>query len=253
VNHYHRLAPFLDFFQTGVPLLTYHKIGPSPRGARIKGLYIGSRLFSAQLRELSRAGFSTPRLHESLRSATPGRRIVLTFDDGFRNVFELGLPLLRSAGLRAMVYLLPPLLGRRNEWDLPHGEKPEPLMDEHQVRDWLLAGNEIGSHTLSHPYLTRLPAARAKIEIADSKKALEDRFGIPIHDFCYPYGDYNEPVRGWVAEAGYLTACTIRWGINLPHTPPLELHRIAVRYPTRRVRSVYQRVRGWLKKSLKSP
>ena len=34
--------------------------------------------------------------------------------------------------------------------------------------------------------------------------------GKPIAHFCYPYGDWNEPVRDLVMEAGYLTACTTR-------------------------------------------
>ena len=52
------------------------------------------------------------------------------------------------------------------------GEAPAPLMDAAQVKDWLAAGHEIGSHTLTHPWLTRLPLSEAREEISGSKKKL---------------------------------------------------------------------------------
>ncbi len=62
-------------------------------------------------------------------------------------------------------------------------------MDERQIRDWLAAGHEIGAHTLTHPALAELPPERARAEIFDSRKLLEDRFGVPVRHFCYPYGE----------------------------------------------------------------
>jgi peptidoglycan/xylan/chitin deacetylase (PgdA/CDA1 family) len=77
--------------------------------------------------------------------------------------------------------------------------------------------------------LTSLPPAVARAEIFESKKALEDRFGLPIRYFCYPYGDCNEQVRGWVAEAGYEAAVTVEPGVNGPDADPLRLRRFIAR------------------------
>ena len=82
--YYHSLTPFRAAFQTGVPVLTYHKLGPRPRGARLKGLYVDASLFARQLAELRAAGFDTSSLgcfHETL--IPPRLSIILTFDDGF--------------------------------------------------------------------------------------------------------------------------------------------------------------------------
>ena len=89
-------------------------------------------------------------------------------------------------------------------------------MDDAQIRDWLAAGHEIGAHTLTHPAPDR-PAARTgcSAEIFDGKRSLEDRFGIPIRHFCYPYGDHDEAVRDLVAEAGYASAPTVEFGCNM--------------------------------------
>jgi len=240
---YHCLTPFREFFQTGVPILMYHKVGRRPLRARLKGLYVSPSRFVRQMEELHAAGFATGALGEvAAGTAAPGRTVVLTFDDGFRNVLENTLPVLAAHGFQATQFLVADFLGKNNEWDLRNGETPEPLMDAAQVREWLAAGHQIGSHSRRHPCLIRLSVRDAREEIAGSKKKLEDLFGVSIAHFCYPYGDWNERVRDVVLEAGYQTASTTRFGINTPATPPLALHRIFVRHPTRSLKALRARL-----------
>ncbi len=231
---YHTLAPFEALFQTGLPALMYHKIGRRPLGVKLKGLYVSTKRFTAQLEELKAAGFSTANMADAA-TTIPGQKktIVLTFDDGFRDVFENAMTPMAAHGFNAIQFLVPNFIGRVNEWDIRDGEKPAALMDETQIRDWLRAGHDIGSHSMSHARLTRLSVRDAREEIFASKKKLEDTFARPIEHFCYPYGDWNESVRDLVMEAGYRTACTTKFGINTPETPALTLYRIAVRHPTR--------------------
>jgi peptidoglycan/xylan/chitin deacetylase (PgdA/CDA1 family) len=160
-------------------------------------------------------------------------RVALTFDDGFRNVHEHGLPILARHGFQAIEYLVADLLGGTNTWEQAEGEAPEVLMDESRVREWLAAGHWIGSHTRTHPWLTRLSLEQAREEVGGSKRQLEDRFGVAIEHFCYPYGDWNVSVRDLVIEAGYRTACTVEPGVNTPATSAYELRRFTVRYPSR--------------------
>lgn len=246
--YFHTLEPFLGFFKTGVPILMYHKIGPRPPRVRLRGLYLRRDVFVRQLEELQQAGFvSCPPAGANVKArshAGPERRIVLTFDDGFRNVFENALQPLAEKQFRATAFLVANCIGKLNEWDLRDGEAPEPLMDTAQVGEWLRAGHRIGSHSLSHPRLTRLSLRDAQEEILGSKKKLEDTFGVAVEDFCYPYGDWNDAVRDLVMEAGYRTACTTEYGVNLPATPPLELRRITVRHPTRSLKALRARLMG---------
>lgn len=233
-NYYASLTPFREFFCGGLPILTYHKLGPRLPGTRLKGLYVDTGLFARQLAELRSEGFQAVSLDDFGSSPAPSpRSIVLTFDDGFRNVLELGLAPLAENRFRAIQFLVADLIGKSNEWDRATGETPEPLMDAAQVREWLAAGHVIGSHTLTHPWLTRLPPALAREEIAASRKKLEDQFGVAVEHFCYPYGDWNEAVRDLVAGAGYRTACTTDFGVNPPGTPAHSLRRITARYRSR--------------------
>jgi peptidoglycan/xylan/chitin deacetylase (PgdA/CDA1 family) len=241
-EYYHSLAPFLELFQTGLPVLMYHKLGPRPRGVRMKGLYVAEKLFARQLAELRDAGFVTPPLDRAfpVTNNSP-RSILLTFDDGFVNALRYGLPLLRESGFRAVQFLVADRLGQINEWDRDRGEVMEPLMDEAQVRDWLAAGHEIGSHTCTHPFLTRLSRDQAREEIIASRKKLEDRFGRPVEHFCYPYGDCNDAVREFVTEAGYKTAFTTEPGVNTPAESLLGLKRYLARYPSRSLKALWSR------------
>jgi len=241
--YYTRLAPFREFFRQGAPILTYHKLGPRPRRVRLKGLYVDTQLFARQLAELRAAGFQTAPLSDFASSVPPRQRsFVLTFDDGFGNVLEHGLEPLRQNGFCAIQFLVADGLGQTNEWEQREGEAPAPLMDASQTREWLAAGHAIGSHTLTHPFLTRLPQAEAREEIAASRKKLEDLFGVAVEHFCYPYGDWNHWVRDLVAEAGYRTACTTEFGVNPLGAPPLSLRRITARYRSRN----WKNFRLWL-------
>ncbi len=214
-------------FDEGVMMLMYHKIAVAPMTTNLPVLYVSGPDFDRQMAELTAAELACVPYGEIQAAIDAGRRaFCVTFDDGFCNVFKNALPVLRARSLRAIQFIVAGQIGGEDAWDRAIGEPPLPLMDDAQIRDWLAAGQEIGSHTLTHPHLPALPPAQARAEIFDSKKKLEDRFGIPIRHFCYPYGDYNEAVRDLVAEAGYETAPTVRFGTNRPGGAPLELHRV---------------------------
>ena len=247
---YASLAPFRDYFSGGLPVLMYHKLGPRPPGVRLKGLYIGKKLFGRQLSELRQAGYRSldfDALADDLPAQTAktgAGRIGISFDDGYVNVLKHGLGPLEEHGFQALQYIVADNIGGGNDWDLPEGEAYEQLMDQAQIREWLAAGHLIGSHTRSHAKLPELSVAQAREEIGASKKKLEDLFGQPILHFCYPYGFWNEQVRDLVIEAGYRTATTTQFGLNNAATSPFELRRIMARYQSWGLRSLRQRLFG---------
>jgi peptidoglycan/xylan/chitin deacetylase (PgdA/CDA1 family) len=241
--YYCGLAPFRKLFETGNPILTYHKLGPRPARARLKGLYVSESLFARQLQELRSAGFSSGEL-VSAAGPYACKRIIITFDDGYVNVLRHGLGPLATAQFTAVQFLVADRLGKCNDWDVALGEASEPLVDAAQVRDWIAAGHKIGSHTLTHPYLSKLPRAQAQEEITASRKKLQDLFGRPIDHFCYPYGDWNSEVRDLVAAAGYKTACTTDAGVNAGLDSPFALKRFTARYASRSLKAVWARLNG---------
>ena len=69
-------------------------------------------------------------------------------------------------------------------------------------------GMEIGSHTLTHQDLTKLPQKHVFKELIKSKLLLEDMLGEPVSSFCYTKGRFNRRVRSQIVEAGYTLART---------------------------------------------
>jgi peptidoglycan/xylan/chitin deacetylase (PgdA/CDA1 family) len=216
----------------------YHKIAPQPRGARIRGLYLSPAKLTQQLEELATAGFTTPDFAELPEPGQPNHAIALTFDDGFISAFENALEPLARHKFRAIQFLVADRIGQFNEWEVQLGELREPLMDAAQVRDWIAAGHEIGAHSLTHPYLTRVSFREAREEVTSSKKKLEDLFGVPVKHFSYPYGDWNEAIGDLVRDAGFATACTTVAGVNHRDTSPWALKRIMARHRSISIKSI---------------
>jgi peptidoglycan/xylan/chitin deacetylase (PgdA/CDA1 family) len=95
-----------------------------------------------------------------------------------------------------------------------------------QLREMESSGVEIGSHTVTHPILTRVTADRLRDELEQSRRRLEDMLGRRVTSFCYPNGAYNRVVRDAVARAGYRLAVTSDNGLNDATIDPLAFRRI---------------------------
>ena len=112
-----------------------------------------------------------------------------------------------------------------------HGYPPSvPLyMDWRELADLSRAGMEIGAHTVTHRSLWTLPPAVAAREIARSKRAIEQRLGVPVTTFSYPFGHYLPAHLRMIEKAGFRAAVTVRGHGNDATTPLLELGRHGIR------------------------
>lgn len=194
-----------------IPILTYHNIGTPPAGTTHRGLYLHPDKFRRHLDILANAGYRGVSMDEGLphlRGERRGRIAIITFDDGYVDNLELAAPALRQHGFSATCYLVADRIGGFNAWDSDVLGVRKPLMDGAAIREWLALGMGVGSHTRTHPRLSLLDPGRQAQEIGSSKSALEDRIGVAIRHFCYPYGDYDDRCVAAVREAGYATAVT---------------------------------------------
>ena len=74
-------------------------------------------------------------------------------------------------------------------------------------------GISFGSHTLNHVRLPNSPPARAKIEICESRRELQERLGVKISAFSYPWGAWSRLTRDAVIQSGYGYAVATRPGL----------------------------------------
>ena len=88
-------------------------------------------------------------------------------------------------------------------------------------------GVSIGSHTVSHPIMTRISSERVKMELYESKRYLENLLDHEVEDFCYPNGSLSEDVRDLVSSTGYRSAVTTNFGFCRRSDDKLLLKRVA--------------------------
>src|SRR5207244_4702932 len=119
---------------------------------------------------------------------------------GHCDLYTAACPVLRSHQFKAVAYIVTRFLGRRTN------------VSPAQVIEMNANGIEIGSHTVSHPDLTKASATELQRQLDDSKVTLEAILGHPVLDFCYPSGAVNPTVVHAVQAAGYQSATTTHAG-----------------------------------------
>jgi peptidoglycan/xylan/chitin deacetylase (PgdA/CDA1 family) len=216
-----------------IKVLMYHRIVSDERLSHAHWTCVHVRDFRRQLELLDRWGFTTItfddyNLYLAGELNLPRKPVILTFDDGYRDVYENAFPLLQEYGMRGVVFALGNRLIKTNVWDQAVGLRTAPLMDGQQLLEMHAAGFEIGAHSMSHPKLPALSTEAAWQEITRSRMLLEILLNSPVRSFSYPYGGVNESVKRMVADAGFTIACSVFTGPGTFGMEPYEIRRIAI-------------------------
>ena len=147
-----------------------------------------------------------------LRGEKKGKVVGITLDDGYQSNVLHALPVLKSLGFSATCYVVSSKLGQHNEWDEALGMAQAALMSVEEMRKWMEAGMEVGSHTCSHADLNQLSLSEAGHELLQSKNDLENLLQKPVTQFCYPYGHFSPEHEALVSQSGYVAATTTHRG-----------------------------------------
>jgi peptidoglycan/xylan/chitin deacetylase (PgdA/CDA1 family) len=94
-------------------------------------------------------------------------------------IWKTPLPVLQEFGFPATIYIVVNAVGRDNFWHDPVSETRLPMLTWEEISALHEAGWDIGSHTLTHPRLTRLSSVEAKHEIEESRRVLGEKVGVP--------------------------------------------------------------------------
>lgn len=201
-----------------VPILMYHYIRNAEGETELgKSLSVSPGNFASQIKYLKDDGYETVLLADI---GDPQRKalsrvyfekkkpIVFTFDDGYEDAYSQAWPVLKKYSFTGTFFIIRDYVGKegRLSWS--------------QIEEMKKAGMEIGSHSLSHPDLTKLSPEEARRQIFDSR----DETNV----FCYPAGKYDGTILQLVKEAGYIAAVTTKIGIARESSSMLELPRVRV-------------------------
>lgn len=190
-----------------VPILMYHyiRVNPDPADTLGANLSVSPDDFKSQMSWLAQNGYHPIDLDDLrdyllARGTLPSRPVVISLDDGYSDLYTAAYPALREHQFKAVAYIVTGFLGRPSN------------VTAAQVVEMNANGIEIGSHTVTHPDLTKLPSGELRRQVEDSKVTLEALLGHPVLDFCYPSGAEDPAVVEAVQAAGYQSATTTRAG-----------------------------------------
>jgi len=204
----------------------YHHISVPSRGADTvrRDLSVSPENFEAQLRYLKQAGYQSITMqdlvyHLTLGWPLPEKPVLLTFDDGYRDVYTQAFPLLQKYGFLATVFLVTAPIDQENpdylSWD--------------QVTEMSRAGIEFGAHTYTHPDLRDKPVDYIIWQVVGSQEAIAARIGQPVRYFSYPSGAYDQTVVDVLRSAHFWAAVTTNTRVWHTSDGLFELGRIRIR------------------------
>lgn len=197
----------------GVPVLMYHQISDEKGNDAV----ISQERFKEHMEYLHRNGYSPLTLDEldaylSGRLELPPKPVVLTFDDGYRDTYEIALPVLKSYGFKSTLFIPAAEDDRRLSWQ--------------ELREMKAAGMEVASHSYSHRELAAMSPAEQLAEIVKSKEILDRNLGQDTKYFCYPNGSFSDTTLKALKDKGFRLAVTIDAGWVKRGDNPLTLKRV---------------------------
>lgn len=219
-----------------IPILMYHSIADENE-AEVHPYFrvaVPPALFASQMQYLRDQGYSTCSLADIFTPTTattdiPGKKVVITFDDGYANFYTEAFPVLQRFGFTATMFLPTAYI---DDSALPFNQRE--CLTWRQVRELQQHGITIGSHTVSHPQLHNLCKTLIRHELLESKNIIEDQISSPVNSFSYPYAfpqadkPFQTMLQEFLSDAGYTHGVCTAIGRAGAHSDPLFLPRLPV-------------------------
>ncbi len=206
-----------------IPVLCYHQVIPKPTGQ----FQISSADFRDQIARMKALGFTTINSKTFLKAVQNREEFVrkvalITFDDGFRGVYDYAFPIMKEFGFVGVVCVYPRFI------DSPGG------LSWAMIREMIDGGWSVECHSLSHADLWKTPSdpgekkAFLQREIAEARKIIREKTREPVDFMVWPYGIYTEETEKIAVEAGYSGAFTVDGGGNSHSIDPFRVKRQVV-------------------------
>jgi len=227
---------------TVLRVLMYHKVNDIPDNPTT----VPVSRFDEQLAQLGELGYEVVDLdavldYYALGTPLPLRAVLITFDDGYRDIIENALPVLQRYGFPAVIFVPVAFMGDPmplpHEMNLAERGVRNPTLDWGLMRELDASGVRVESHGIAHRPLAEVSLDEAVREIGVSKLKLEEKLGRPVRAYAYVKGSeaHFHPVHESILkQAGYEIGFTSISRSNGAETNPFRLGRYNVEpYPAR--------------------
>jgi peptidoglycan/xylan/chitin deacetylase (PgdA/CDA1 family) len=215
---------------TKLAILTYHSLDES--GSVIS---TSPNTFRHQMKILAESTLSVLSLREAAKclkekGILPSNSVSITFDDGFRNVHDVGFPVLKEFGFSATIFLVTDYCGKDNRWyGQPDHIPVLDLMNWDEISEMAGPKIEFGVHTATHPDLTKIPPSKLEDEVLGSLDTLRKNVAQDDFAFAHPYGKRSSHAQSMVRNNFY-AACSTEMDFASANSDPHFLPRIDMYY-----------------------
>lgn len=183
--------------KTVTEILAYHNISNNNRDPWATN----PLLFKSEMQWVAEQGYKGISLKKFYEDIEQEKVFVLTFDDGYKDFFDVAMPILNKLGFSATIFIVSKLIGNISLWRKKKLQSA--LLNWDEVNEMIKIGYEIGSHGLYHSNFSHLSREELEQEIEGSKRLIEGKTGISIISFSYPWNVYNEQILDVVRKADY--------------------------------------------------
>ena len=194
---------FIAFSVQATVILQYHHVSKDTPPSTS----ISPELFEQHLDYLRDNEFRVISLQQLIlllrkRSPLPDKSVVITFDDGYRSIYENALPRLKARNFPFTVFVnTRPLIQK-----LAH------FMSWEQLKFLISNNGQVANHSMTHPHMIRRLAgetesqwrSRMRLEVINAQSSLESKLGVTIKAFAYPYGEYDPSLKALLAELDFV-------------------------------------------------
>lgn len=196
-------------------IISYHRINPwYERDA----LTVKPESFKNQINYLisKKFEFILPAEYLEENKKKLEKKVIITFDDGFADNLWFAFKILKEFNIKPLIFLIVDYINTDKIFPRYKYKDKDRFLNWNEVKEMAENGVEFGSHTLTHPHLTQISIKKAKEEIFNSKKMIEDKIGKEVKFFCYPYGEFSKEIVEIVKESGYKAAfVTFKRGLKV--------------------------------------
>ncbi|MBU1109086.1 MAG: polysaccharide deacetylase family protein [Candidatus Riflebacteria bacterium] len=206
--------------RTDIAGFCYHQIEPVASGK----FSLSLEKFTAQLEYLHQRSYKTLNSEELLAAlASDGpqidKSVIITFDDGFLNVYNYAFPVMKKFGFKGIVCIYPSFIGSKS------------AMSWQQLQELIDAGWSVECHSMSHSNLAshyadlELEKKFLDKEIIASRDIIENRLKNKVRFMVWPYGVYTDRTLKLVRDSGFAGAITVDGGASYKGLSPYQVKR----------------------------
>ena len=220
-----------------IKVLMYHRVVESEDEANRHWSNISAAQLKKHMSLLYKWGF-TPitfrdyLLYDKGEISLPKKPVIITFDDGYKEVYDLAFPIIKEFGWNAVLFVLGSRKVKADVWNNNNGFGNAELLEDYQIIEMHESGFEIGSHSMTHVQLPLMSYQTSLFEINKSKEKLQELIQYRVESFSYPYGLLNESLKKTVQEAGYKLACGVYTGPPKFWGDRFDIRRITINNTT---------------------